>query len=330
MQDKREPITTYASHICHPDVSIIIVNWNSVNYTQKCIESIKEHTCHIDYEIIVIDGASNDGCGDMLKEHHPDVIFIQSETNDGFSQANNRAYASSNGEYLLFLNPDTVLLGPVIQTLYQKALTLDKAGAIGCKLLNCDGSIQTSCIQAVPTILNQVLDSEWLRHRLPTSSLWGMAPLFRNDSHAEEVAVISGACVMVNRAVFELVGQFSPEYFMYAEDVDLCYKIQTLGYRNYYVPDVSVVHFGGGSSNKAPSNFSIRMKRESMWRFLVKTRGTSYGLAYRLSMIVSSMFRLALLLPSVYMKKSSLTESDPTHALHKWSVIFKWGFKIQD
>jgi GT2 family glycosyltransferase len=157
-----------------------------------------------------------------------------------------------------------------------------------------------------------------------------MAPLFRNTSHAVEVAVISGACVMVKRAVFEQAGQFSPEYFMYAEDVDLCYKIKTLGYRNYYIPDVSVVHFGGGSSNQAPSSFSIRMKRESMWRFLVKTRGASYGLAYRLSMIVSSVFRLALLLPSIYMKKSSLTESDPTQALHKWSVIFKWGVKIRD
>src|SRR5262249_12704840 len=108
----------------HIEISIIIVNWNSVAYTQKCIQSIREQTQGINYEIIVIDGASYDGCGEMLEKYFPEVVFIQSDTNEGFARANNRAYQKARGEYILFLNPDTEIVGPAIQILYQKLNTL--------------------------------------------------------------------------------------------------------------------------------------------------------------------------------------------------------------
>ena len=129
----------------------------------------------------------------------------------------------------LFLNPDTELVGPAINVLFDHLRALPDAGAVGCKLLNSDGTVQTSCIQSIPTILNQVLDSEASRAKWPRSLLWGMAPLFSASENPEEVEAITGACVMLKREVFEEVGLFSEDYFMYAEDIDLSYKIRKAG-----------------------------------------------------------------------------------------------------
>src|SRR5262249_55515178 len=145
---------------------------------------------------------------------------------------------------------------------------------------------------SIPTILNQMLDSEFLRARFPTSRLWGMSALFTDQGQSEEVEGISGACLMTKRGVFEEVGSFSTDYFMYAEDMDLCYKIRQAGYNNYYIPEATVIHFGGGSSKKTSSHFSIVLMRESTWKFLKKTRGKLYAMGYRFSMFISALFRL--------------------------------------
>jgi GT2 family glycosyltransferase len=311
------------------EVSIVIVNWNSVEYTQKCIQSIMGNTYGITYEIIVIDGASYDGCQEMIEHNFPEVIFIQSKVNEGFSRANNMAYRKARGKYILFLNPDTEIFSSAIQILLQKLKTLPEAGAVGCTLLNGDGSLQTSCIGAIPTILNQMLDSEFLRKRFPSSPLWGMAALFRKMQQEEEVETISGACIMVKRDVFEEVGLFSRDYFMYAEDTDLCYKIKQAGYRNYYVPGASIVHFGGGSSKQTPSNFSILLMRESTWRFLKKTRGNLYGMGYRLGMLTSALFRLMLILVVVPCWKVFHEDTGLEHSLRKWGLILKWSLGLE-
>ena len=207
------------------DLSIIIVNWNSKEYLRNCIDSVLLWTSDITYEIVVIDGASFDGCGEMLQRHFPQVRFIQSEKNVGFAKANNVAFRESRGRYILFLNPDTELIAPAVNSLIDYIQKAPNAGAIGCKLLNADRTVQNSCLQAFPTILNQFLDSELLRALWPTSPLWGNAPLFEAQMGPEEVEAISGACILVKRSLFEEVGLFSEDYFMYAEDLDLCYKI---------------------------------------------------------------------------------------------------------
>lgn len=311
------------------ELSIIIVNWNSAHYTHKCIQSLLAETHGVSYEIIVIDGASYDGCGEMLHKHFPEVHFIQSAHNEGFARANNRAYAVARGAYILFLNPDTEVIGPAIATLLAHLQTLLQAGIIGCRLLNADGTLQTSCIQAIPTMLNQMLDAEWLRRQFPCSRLWGMRALFMHQGQPEAVEGISGACMMVKRAVFEAVGCFSTEYFMYAEDMDLCYKTRQAGYTNYYIPDATVIHFGGGSAAHAPSHFSIWLMRESLWLFLKKTRGPLYALGYRVAMGVSALLRLLALTPLLAIYLVFRVKSGLRHSFSKWLVILQWsvGFK---
>lgn len=283
------------------DISIIIVNWNSKDYLKKCIDSILSSKINVAFEIIVIDSASYDGSDKVIKEQYPNVQYIQSDKNAGFAASNNAAFEMANGKSILFLNPDTEVLGCSIETLYRQLFSLPKAGIVGAKLLNTDGTIQTSCIQAFPTIINQILDSELLRRKFPFSRLWGTAPLFKKNPSPSIVDAVSGACLMIKRAVFLEVDKFSIDYFMYSEDIDLCHKTKKFGWKTYYVPSAKVVHHGGGSSSKNNvSVFSSVMMLESRWRFFRKTKNLLYCWLYRLNILVANVIRLAILGIAVY------------------------------
>ena len=310
------------------DLSIIIVNWKSKDFLRKCVATVLAETRDLAFEIIVIDSASFDGSGEMLKQEFPQVRFIQSQENLGFSKANNRAFETSSGEVVLFLNPDTELVGPAINQLYTTLKGLPNAGAVGCKLLNSDGSIQSSCIQAFPTILNQALSMEALRRLTPRARLWGMRAIFDANPQPAEVEMISGACLMMRRSVFQQVGQFSTEYFMYAEDVDLCYKARRAGFNNYYSGEAVVVHHGGGSSQQARSNFSSIMMIESISQFLKKSRGQAYGFGYRLVLGGSALIRVAVLValsPIILFRNGA---SRWRAACSKWLAVFNWGLGL--
>lgn len=311
------------------DLSIIIVNWNSKDYLRKCLETVFSETNDIEFEVIVIDGGSFDGCSEMLSEHYPQVRFIQSERNVGFGQANNLGTRLAKGEVLLFLNPDTEVREHAIDRLYDQLSKLERPGAVGCRLLNSDGSVQTSCVQPFPTILNQMLDAEVLHRLFRNSNLSGAGNLLSEGSEPGEVEVVSGACLMIDKNLFEKVGGFSPEYFMYGEDLDLCFKARQAGFLNYHVRDAVIVHHGGGSTNRSVSNFSNVMMRESVYRLLRKTRGPTYGNCYRAALAGSALLRMALLgilFPawSVQGKKERWNG-----AIRKWFGILRWGLGFE-
>lgn len=307
------------------DLSIIIVNWNSKDYLQKCLAPILENTKNILFEITVIDSASFDGCDQMLKQCFPTVKFIQSSKNLGFAKSNNEAFKVSSGENLLFLNPDTELEGPAIETLLHELTTLPNAGIVGAKLLNSDRSIQTSCIQAFPTIMNQLFDADALRNFFPKAKLWGMRPLFAGKSEPAEVDSVSGASLMIKREVFENAGMFSEDYFMYSEDIDLCFKVRQAGCRAYYVPSAVIVHHGGVSSSQNKINiFSSVMMLESRWRFFQKTRSTWYCHLYRLGMFFAGMVRIGLVILSWPIFVATGRMDSPKGALKNWMAKFRW------
>jgi GT2 family glycosyltransferase len=256
------------------DLSIIIVSWNSAAYVRKCLKGLAAHTRDVEYEIIVVDNGSYDSCGSMIAKDFPAVRFLQSAENRGFAQANNFGAERAKGDYLLFLNPDTEVVGNAAQEMLTTIKNRPQAGVLGCKLLNSDMTTQMSCVQSFPTILNQMLDAEILQRLFPRLPLWGIEPLFSDTRGVSEVHAVSGACMMINKTVFEQAGRFSPEYFMYTEDIDLCHKVQRAGYRNYYTDLVSIIHYGGGSSQQRKQNsFANVQMRESILQFFEKTRG---------------------------------------------------------
>jgi N-acetylglucosaminyl-diphospho-decaprenol L-rhamnosyltransferase len=307
------------------ELSIIIVNWNSKEFLMNCLASVETQTSGVKYEIVVIDSGSFDGCEQMLKESYPHVLYLQSDSNIGFAKANNVAFRASVGDHVLFLNPDTKLVGPAVSVMMQYLRELPEAGAVGCRLLNSDGSLQTTCVQAFPTIVGQFVNSHALRAIFPRWSIWGTEALYGASDRPTKVEAISGACIMLKRRVFEDVGLFSEEYFMYAEDIDLCYKVRQAGYASYYIPEATVLHFGGGSSDKAPSEFAVVMMRKSILQFLNKTRGSIYGLTYRASTALLAITRLSLLL-FLWPLPSAQRNWQPWSASFKrWRAILRWS-----
>lgn len=298
------------------DVSIIYVNWNSVDYIRESIQSVYEHASgELRCEIIVVDNASPSGNVDALKEEFPEITLIKSAKNLGFAGANNLGYKSSSGEIVLFLNPDTKLVNAAIDAMARNLRALPDAGVIGCRLLNADLSLQTACVQTFPTILNQVLDNDYLRGRWPNSFLWGIGPLYADDGKPAKVEVVSGACLMIKREAFEKASFFSEDYFMYAEDLDLCYKVVQAGFSNYYTGQGTVIHYGGKSSE--PESATM-MKWRAIPRFCDKNRGRLYGAAFRVAMAGTAVVRLALL------KIISLSGKEPAERTELNSAFAKW------
>ncbi|HQU74926.1 MAG TPA: glycosyltransferase family 2 protein, partial [Calditrichia bacterium] len=250
-------------------LSIIIINWNSRAYLAACLKTVFEDRVDFPMEVLVIDNASYDGSEAMVAEAFPAVRFIQSEENLGFARANNRAAEQARGEFLFFLNPDTEVYPGALQRLCDTLGALPGAGILGGKLRNSDGSIQTTSTHAFPTLLNQALDIEFLRKRFSHWKLFGIRWLFEEQHEARPVEVISGADLMIRREVFHEVGGFSTDYFMYAEDFDLCYKVHQAGYGVFYEGRAEIKHHGGGSANTSDvSFFSAVMTRESVNKFI--------------------------------------------------------------
>jgi len=203
---------------------------------------------------------------------------------------------------------------------------LPNAGVIGCRLLNTDGSVQTSCIQKYPTILNQMLDVEWLRLRWPKCSLWDISPMFAVSPHPIEVEVVSGACMMIRREIFERVGMFSNDYFMYAEDIDLCYKIAQAGLATYFVGRVEIVHHGGKSSTQREfKQWSAIEKFRAMTHFCRKTHGNIYAFLFRSAVAVAATSRLAIVGTAKFV---GVKQVDCDYAWAKWSAVLRWALGL--
>lgn len=277
-------------------ISIIYVNWNSADYLKASVESVFAGDNQPDAEIIVIDNASTQGGIEAIAALDPRIHVFAEPENLGFAGANNLGASRSHGEILLFLNPDTKVSAGAIDRMAAHLERLPDAGILGARLLNADGSVQLSTIQALPTILSQAFDSDSMMRRWPHCSLWKLGPLFQPARDPVPVDIVSGACMMMRKSVFERVGGFSEEYFMYAEDFDLCYKVAAAGLRNYYCGDAIVIHYGGGSSARQSVNqWATRMNFRAMVLFLRKTRGAMYALAYRITMFAVALCRLAAL-----------------------------------
>ncbi len=313
-----------------PDLSIIIVNWNSKDYLQSCILSILNNTHNIKFEIIVIDNASFDGCGEMLEPYYPQVTFIQSDKNLGFAKANNEAFKVSTGRVVVFLNPDTEVKNSSLEILYHEINFLQDAGILGAKLLNSDGSIQTSCIQSFPTIMNQVFNFAVLRKIFPRLSLWGTAPLFLREDKWSEVDAVSGACLMIKRSIFEKVGMFCEDYFMYSEDIDLCFNVHKAGFKNYFIPKAVIIHHGAKSSKNSPvSAFASVMILESQWRFFRKTRTIWYCYTYAFAMFLVSLLRTVFFLFLWPVFKMCGQGTLVKNVLKKWTARLRWTLGLE-
>jgi GT2 family glycosyltransferase len=310
-------------------LSIVMVNWNSTGYLLKCLDSVFHETTGVDFEVIVVDNASTDnGCA-LVRERFPKVRIVESRSNLGFGGANNVGAGIAQGKYLLFLNPDTLVLGNAIATALGHLDRLKDTGAMGVRLVNPDMTIQTSAILRIPTIMNQVFGIEFLRTRFPRFRIFGTGPLYSKASGPQKVEAISGACMFVKREAFMAAGQFDTRYFMYSEDVDLCKSLQTHGYAVYYADDARVLHFGGASTSLSEvKNFNVFMMKESTYILLTKWRGRWYADLYKASFLTASLVRLCALVLAFPFAFVFRKHARISRAIVKWENILEWSAGI--
>lgn len=312
------------------DISIIIVNWNSVGYVKICLRSIFQVSGAVAPEVIVIDNASFDGCCEMVAHEFPQVIFIQSQVNVGFATANNIAALRARGKKLLFLNPDTEVLGDALIQMFAVFRDKTDAGLVGSKILNTDGSLQTSCVYQFPTILNQALDSEVVRRLISRLGISYMKFLYSESKGIFPVQVVPGACFMIDRDIFIAVEGFTTDYFMYSEDIDLSYKVMRAGYINYYTKNASVVHHGGVSSCQRQENaFSNIQMRASIYKFLQKSHGCLYARGYRATMLFVALVRIVIIsvltIPNLVIGRFPFFRP----SFVKWYSILRWSLALE-
>lgn len=307
------------------ELSIIIVNWNSAEYLRKCIKAILNNSENISLEIIVVDNASYDGCEAIISHEFNAVKFIQSERNLGFAGANNLGFERSLSKNLLFLNPDTEIRSGALIKMLDTMESDNANGIVGAHLLNTDGSVQSTAIQKFPTILNQLLGTDILMTLYPNSRIWNNICLYKKSALPVEVDVVSGACLMIRREVFEKVNMFSTDYFMYSEDIDLCYKVRKAGWKVVYLQDAIVIHHGGKSSSHSnSSSFSDIMILESRLMFFRKFKNWLYCIIYRILIFFASGIRILFglsMLPTCKKKEKSAYEN----MIIKWMKRMKWS-----
>ncbi len=280
------------------DLSIIIVNWNTKELLEQCLNSIFKSPPERDFDIWVVDNASSDKSIQMVETLFPQVNLIKSEHNLGFGKANNIALEKCQGTYILLLNPDTEVLPKSLDRL---SLFLDqqpKAGVAGARLLYADGSQQTSCYP-IPTLTKEFwrllhLDRIWT-YGVYDQQTWDL-------NQPRKVDVIQGAAFLVRKVILDQVGFFDPDYFMYTEEVDLCFRIQQAGWDLFWVPQATIVHYEGQSTRQMPTRMFLQLYQSKL-QFFRKHHGRSAEAAYKIILALTSLPRLLLYPLSLLMPK---------------------------
>lgn len=274
------------------DLSIIIVNFNVKEFLQNLLSSILKSTGRLSTEIIVIDNASDDGSVEIIREKFPSVKLIASEKNLGFGRANNLGLEISKGKFILLINPDTIVQEDTFQKLIAFFEKTPEAGLAGCKVLNSDGTLQLACRRSFPGPWTSFTKVTGLGKIFPKSRLFARYNMtYLDENQTYEVDAISGAFMMMRREVYEKVGGFDPQFFMYGEDLDLCYRIQKAGYKVYYLHETQIIHYKG-ESTKRSSLDETRVFYEAMHLFVKKHFSSSFivEIILRFAIIVRQLF----------------------------------------
>lgn len=247
-----------------PVLSVVIVSWNTRDLLGRCLLSLQQSSAALSSQVVVVDNGSSDDTVEMVRAEFPRVELLINRRNLGFGVANNLAFSVARGRYVLLLNPDTELHAGAIETLLDFMERHPDVGVAGTTLLNPDGSLQPSCRPFYSFF------GSLKRNRLVerVTDRWKIADVQRTNQPAD-VEWMIGACLLIRRTVLQEVGGFDPDFFVYAEEIDLQYRIRQMGWRIAYVPSSGVLHHGGQSARQSPLAASLHDYR-GRWLFVRK------------------------------------------------------------
>ena len=249
-------------------LSVLIVNYNVKDKLEQCLNSVQIAAQSIESEVFVVDNNSTDDSCQMVRSQFPEVNLIENKENVGFAKANNQAIQGASGEYVLLLNPDTV----VQPDMFQKTLAfMDQhlgGGGLGVAMYDANGEFLPESKRGIPTPWTAFCKLFGLGKLFPTSDFFNhyyLGSLSNNEIH--EIEILAGACMLLRKSVLDGIGLLDEEYFLYGEDIDISYRIIQAGYKNYYFPLTRITHYKGLSTQKKYEE-SLRAFYSSMLIFV--------------------------------------------------------------
>ncbi len=295
-------------------LSVIIVSYNVRHYLEQCLHSVWDAAQHggVETEVFVVDNASNDDSVAYLRkkfpaEKYPDFHLIANSRNVGFGSANNQAARLSRGEYILFLNPDTLLTEQTLADSIRFADEHPDLGGLGVKMLKTDGTFALESRRGLPTPWTSFCKMSGLAAAFPKSRRFGKYYMrYLDENKAERIEIISGAYLLCRKAALDRCGLFDEDFFMYGEDIDLSYRLLLSGFHNYYIPS-PILHYKGESTQKSSYRY-VHVFYEAMLIFFKKHfRHYRWGLAIPIKAAIYIRALLALLMQQLSALKAIIT-----------------------
>ncbi|MGE0359975.1 MAG: glycosyltransferase family 2 protein [Vicinamibacterales bacterium] len=270
-----------------PDVSVVIVSWNTRALTTACLASLPAAAGALSWDAWVIDNASTDGSVEAIRDSFPHVRVVANRENAGFAAANNQGIAASRGRYVLLLNSDTVAQPGSIAALIAFADAHPRAGVVGPRLENPDGSFQTGPTP-FPSLSNELLSVTGIGRRL-TYRGYPSRPAAASR-RAQRTDYVVGACMLARREALDEVGVLDEGYFMYSEEPDWCWRMRAAGWETWYTPDAVITHFGGQSTRQVREAMLVALYRSKV-RFFRLHRGAGSAACLAAGVMVVSRVR---------------------------------------
>lgn len=291
-------------------LSVVIVNYNVQHFLEQCLHSVRKAVSGIESEVFVVDNNSVDGSVQMVKEKFPEVILIANTENTGFAKANNQAIRLAKGEYVLLLNPDTVVEENTFRKVIDFMDSHADAGGLGVQMIDGKGNFLPESKRGLPTPSVAFYKVFGLSALFPKSKTFGryhLGFLDRNQTHSVEV--LSGAFMLLRKAALDKVGLLDEDYFMYGEDIDLSYRIILGGYKNYYFHDTRIIHYKGESTKKSSVNYVFVFYR-AMVIFAKKHFSQSNASLFSFLINIAIWLRAGMAIFSRFIKTAALPAFD--------------------
>jgi len=253
-------------------LSVVVICWNDLKVIKDCLESIYKETSAIAFEVIVSDNGSTDTSVEYIREHFPRVRIVENGANLGFARGNNAGIDVAQGEYVLILNPDTIIRDRALEKLVAYADTCADGGAFGCRVLNPDGSFQNPA-RPLPTRFGALIAALNVRWLEKLSSVFESDLYYDWSGRTERtIGFQSGCCVMVRRELLQQLHGFDERFFYHFEETDLCSRIWKSNSKVVFYPGAEITHLGGQSVGRFPIRFALETYR-SRYRYFFKHFG---------------------------------------------------------
>ncbi len=320
-------------------LSVIIVSYNVTHFLEQCLHSVHAASSGIDTEIFVVDNASVDGSIQMVKDKFPGVICIANTENQGFAKANNQAIRKSKGEYILLLNPDTIVETDTFSKVIAFMDSHADAGGLGVRMVDGTGKFLPESKRGLPTPMVAFYKIFGLARLFPTSRIFGKYHLgYLDKDKTHQVDILAGAFMLMRKSVLNQVGLLDEAFFMYGEDIDLSYRILKAGYHNYYYPETRIIHYKGESTKKGSLNY-VFVFYNAMIIFARKHYTAKNAKLFALFINIAIYFRAFLSILSRVLKNIMLPLADAallfggtTLLARIWEqhIIYPWGGHYPD